>query len=777
MATERMRLEAEMKDSASPAIKKLRAELATLQDTTRETRAIAKLNSELERTRKESGGVHVSPGMRELPKWLTSSTEAMGGFVAKGTNASAVINGLGIGGLTAAASLAGVVAQMKAIGERSLAMKELGRETGMTVDQVNAFAHAGQHFGVGADVMNGALNHLSGQMPEFKRGYGELFKELSRWPDLIARLKKDTTQDQIKDIFDFLGSSKLQGEPQLQKQIIGTIFGNGDEMEKLFAQGSKGFLDELAKQSKQLGSISPEMLKQAQDFRDAQIKFNDTLEKFETTIGPAFLGGMTSIVSSITSAFDLLGMLNDKLHGRQSKLENDKAGEENKKNFQLRPGNPYSDGKLRLLPQSYRGGGGMLHLASFGGDDGGSSVGGGMVDTLAAGTKQGFLAAFRELMATGDTAGAGGGGLINASYGGSSPGGIGAGTGGRSVGGGGGGIGPGTAVDKTLPKEARALLDAISAGEAPDYNVLNGGGRFSDMSHHPGGRAAGRYQDLPSTWRRISGALGLKDFSPESQDKGNWWLAQQDYRSRTHRDLLGDLRSGNPGVIANIGRALHSTWVSTNGSFAGRYAGALGRGDGALPNLAGGYSAPGHIAGQLKIGDSSYRFGSGGVRGSASIPFGDHEITPNSIGPWGRSVGALGLDNEKMWDKTLGRMRTGIEMHLGHSANLITEGCVAFEKSQWPKVKAQVLDMIKRDGHAYLHVGPHGASITSRRATGLTDPAVASGGHGGSRHHLDIQLHDRGGSVMSTSLRSHGHGMSVDHRLTRWPTREQVTST
>lgn len=196
----------------------------------------------------------------------------------------------------------------------------------------------------------------------------------------------------------------------------------------------------------------------------------------------------------------------------------------------------------------------------------GTGVGGAAheLDVLALAARTASTAFATLLQAAGGAGGlgGGGGGIVNASFGG----------------GGGGGrddgspiVGGAGTVDKTLPVEARALLDTISSGEAHGYNVLNGGGTFGDLTHHPGGRAAGRYQDLPSTWRRISGALGLHDFSPQSQDKGNWWLAQQDYRAHTGRDLLADLRTHDPARVAAIGRALHSTWVSTNGSFARKF--------------------------------------------------------------------------------------------------------------------------------------------------------------------------------------------------------------
>ena len=124
------------------------------------------------------------------------------------------------------------------------------------------------------------------------------------------------------------------------------------------------------------------------------------------------------------------------------------------------------------------------------------------------------------------------------------------------------------------------MLDTLASGEAKDYNIANGGGTFSSYADHPfagGHRAAGRYQFLPSTWKGIQKETGLGDFSPANQDKGAWYLAQRDYKAHTGRDLQADLKSGDPATIANIGRELHSTWVSLNGSFSGKYQRFLGR--------------------------------------------------------------------------------------------------------------------------------------------------------------------------------------------------------
>lgn len=121
--------------------------------------------------------------------------------------------------------------------------------------------------------------------------------------------------------------------------------------------------------------------------------------------------------------------------------------------------------------------------------------------------------------------------------------------------------------------EGRKLLDRIAAGESRgDYSVLYGGGHFSGSQFPewsgragPAGpsHAAGKYQFEPGTWRSVSQSLGLTDFSPESQEKGAWYLAQSDYRARTGRDLVQDLK--DPNRQQQIFQALTPTWTSLRG--------------------------------------------------------------------------------------------------------------------------------------------------------------------------------------------------------------------
>jgi muramidase (phage lysozyme) len=130
-------------------------------------------------------------------------------------------------------------------------------------------------------------------------------------------------------------------------------------------------------------------------------------------------------------------------------------------------------------------------------------------------------------------------------------------------------------ASKVLDNTAKAVIGTISDKESHGkYNIMYGGGTFSDYSDHPRiehlitkgpnkgkySSAAGRYQFTQRTWDTLSKKLGLKDFSPESQDRAAWELAQEDYKRNTHRSLDADAKNNKIDWAA-----LHKTWTSLPG--------------------------------------------------------------------------------------------------------------------------------------------------------------------------------------------------------------------
>jgi muramidase (phage lysozyme) len=130
--------------------------------------------------------------------------------------------------------------------------------------------------------------------------------------------------------------------------------------------------------------------------------------------------------------------------------------------------------------------------------------------------------------------------------------------------------GPGGSVGT---REQRAMLDAIAFAEGTrdqpnnGYKTLFGFGQFNDYSKHPdtvvrsGGyasAAAGRYQFMPGTFNRLAKKLGLKDFSPESQDRAAIELARE----------LGITQNilSKEGMSARVSDILGNQWASFPGS-------------------------------------------------------------------------------------------------------------------------------------------------------------------------------------------------------------------
>ena len=97
-----------------------------------------------------------------------------------------------------------------------------------------------------------------------------------------------------------------------------------------------------------------------------------------------------------------------------------------------------------------------------------------------------------------------------------------------------------------LSKNVKAFLDVIAYAEGThgSYNISYGGASFSGFGDHPrkwrgspwgtpgvGSDAAGRYQFKSTSWDEARSKKGLRDFSPQNQDKAAVYLIERNGKS------------------------------------------------------------------------------------------------------------------------------------------------------------------------------------------------------------------------------------------------------
>lgn len=131
-----------------------------------------------------------------------------------------------------------------------------------------------------------------------------------------------------------------------------------------------------------------------------------------------------------------------------------------------------------------------------------------------------------------------------------------------------------------MTPEGNAFMNAISDNESNgEWNVIYGGQKFDDYSQHPGvfvkinvgpnkgkfSSAAGKFQILKSTYDRVAPLLGITDFSPESQIKIAWYLAQEAYANAYNTGMDGLQKALEKGDVAGALKVMKGVWTSLPG--------------------------------------------------------------------------------------------------------------------------------------------------------------------------------------------------------------------
>ena len=151
----------------------------------------------------------------------------------------------------------------------------------------------------------------------------------------------------------------------------------------------------------------------------------------------------------------------------------------------------------------------------------------------------------------------------------------------------------GREMQKLLANDQRvqAFLEVIAFAEGTDrdkdpalsgYSTTMGYGTAPDLYNHPGKKAAGRYQAIPATWSIAEKALGLYDFTPESQEIfGAWDLVKNKsgiYTALKNNDFPAAVEAASSEWASFPNRALTGNDPETNPTSRYKYSSGLRKG-------------------------------------------------------------------------------------------------------------------------------------------------------------------------------------------------------
>ncbi|WP_375408949.1 hypothetical protein [uncultured Methylobacterium sp.] len=232
-----------------------------------------------------------------------------------GQTASTVLNpalaAIGITGLGVVAAMTGVGSAMRSLGGSVSALATLGRETGVSAENLRVLQSVMGKFGIEADASAGAIKNFAQNMRLAKDGIGPIMEFL--------RTQGKTTEGRayFNQLADSLKNSKDNGEA-LMKALEGLehiqdpagrmtyaqqIFGNAD-IGRLGDQHLGRLRDVIEKQRKLLGPLSEGTVKAAEDFDRAMSALSTTMQKLGTAIATEAMPYLSEFVKGIQGLVD-----------------------------------------------------------------------------------------------------------------------------------------------------------------------------------------------------------------------------------------------------------------------------------------------------------------------------------------------------------------------------------------------------------------------------------------------------------------------------------------
>lgn len=222
-----------------------------------------------------------------------------------------ILSAVGVGSFGAAMSIAGMVTAVKSFSGQTRDLSQMGRQIGMTVDQLRTLGSLGEKFGVSADAMRGAIGQFATNMVDLRQRWGRVYGELKNMN--LGSLAEDLVNAPTMEAAVETAMKALQNIPDSMKaaRVSTLIFGTPDMA--TISRSITGKISDALKQTQaDIGSLDKETEEAARRFEEHFSRIGRAAEKAKLKVlGP--------VLKNVAGALDQMDAAASDPEGEQLK--------------------------------------------------------------------------------------------------------------------------------------------------------------------------------------------------------------------------------------------------------------------------------------------------------------------------------------------------------------------------------------------------------------------------------------------------------------------------
>ncbi|MET3786083.1 phage tail tip lysozyme [Methylobacterium radiotolerans] len=242
--------------------------------------------SKLEKGLKHVGEETAKQGATWKKDWA-GVREEVGKFQGVLRGFDPIFAAVGVTGFGAAMSLTGMVTALKGFSGQTRDLSQMGRQIGMTVDQLRTLGSLGEKFGVSADAMRGAIGQFATNMVDLRQRWGQVYGELKNMN--LGSLAEDLVNAPSMEAAVETAMKALQNIPDSMKaaRVSTLIFGTPDMA--TISRNITGKISDALKQTQaDIGHLDKETEEAARRFEEHFSRIGRAAEKAKLNLlGPA----------------------------------------------------------------------------------------------------------------------------------------------------------------------------------------------------------------------------------------------------------------------------------------------------------------------------------------------------------------------------------------------------------------------------------------------------------------------------------------------------------